>query len=45
MQHMGSINSSLARDGTWPSELGVWSFSHWTTREVPTLTFLKQPFW
>ena len=45
VQHVGSINSSLTRDGTWPFALGVWSFRHWTTRDVPTLTFLKSPFW
>ena len=25
----------------WPPALGAWSFSHWTTREVPGKGFLK----
>ena len=31
-------SSSLTRDRTWgPPALGVWSLSHWDTREVPPL--------
>ena len=38
---MGS--SSLTRDQTWASVLGVWSLSHWTTREVPLQSYCKTP--
>ena len=36
--HAGS--SSLTRDQTQAPALGVWSLTHWTTREVPELHFL-----
>ena len=35
--HVGS--SSLTRDWTWAPCIGSWSFSHWTTREVPHVVF------
>ena len=38
LQHAGS--GSLTRRQTWPLALGVWSLSHWTTREVPLWPFL-----
>ena len=37
---MGS--SSLTRDRTWAPALGVWSLSHWATREVPPAHLFKQ---
>ena len=43
LQHVGS--SSLTRDGTLgPPVSGVWSLSHWTTREVPQLVSFKSVF-
>ena len=36
-------SSSLTRDQTQPLALGVWSPSHWTTREVPVWITLVNP--
>ena len=32
----------LTRDPTWVPELGAWSLSHWTTKEVPSLLFFEE---
>ena len=36
-------SSSLTRDWTWASELGVQSLSHWSSREVPPTAFKPAP--
>ena len=35
---------SLARDGSQPPALGVWSLNPWTTREVPGVVLIKMGF-
>ena len=33
------VSSSLTRDRTWSPCMGAWTLSHWTTREVPQISF------
>ena len=40
LHHVGS--SSQTRDWTW--SLGVWSLTHWTTREILGINFKSSPF-